>query len=364
MIDHIDNLNKKIKLLQTEVRDYKKTLMQLKQRSDIQDTLNEILNISLMHIPLQQQMEKILLIILSIEWLALEKKGCVFLTDETGQGLKMVAQHNLNESLLALCRHIQFGQCLCGIAARDQQLVFRDCVDSDHHIIPQDMQPHGHYNMPIVSNARTLGVLNLYLKHGHQSSPIEKSFLSACAKAMASIIERKKIEERLHHLSYQDELTRIPNRRQLMNDLDEIIIESEKRQRMFSVLFIDLDHFKTVNDSFGHEYGDRLLIQVTQRLQQPLRDTDIIARLGGDEFVVILEKIANSDTAMMIAQTLIEEISRPYVIDDHTLKIGASIGVSMFPAHDAHAEGLLKKADDALYYAKVNRGQAILYSPD
>ncbi len=224
--EHIQ-LKQEIVELNKQVETYQQGMVELKQRSDIQDTLNEMLNISLMQISLNDQMEKILLVVLSIPWLSLEEKGCVFLTDETGSGLKMVAYHNLGEPLLSMCGHIQFGQCLCGKAANAQELLFRNCIDHDHNIRPEGMQPHGHYNMPIVSKGKTLGVLNLYVKHGHHPTKLEQDFLGASAKAMASIIERKKIEEQLHKLSYMDELTGIANRRQFMNQLDEIIIESE-----------------------------------------------------------------------------------------------------------------------------------------
>jgi len=354
-------LQQEIADLQKQIVTYQQGMLELQQRSDIQDTLNEMLNISLMQIPLNEQMERILLIILNIPWLSLEKKGCVFLTDEAGTGLKMVAYHNLNEPLLSMCNHIRFGQCLCGKAANSQELIFRDCIDQDHDIRPEGMQPHGHYNMPIVSDGNTLGVLNLYVKHGHKQTELEQNLLSASAKAMAGIIERKKIEEKLHKLSYIDSLTGIPNRRHFMNQLDEVIIESRKA-RLFAILFIDLDRFKIVNDTFGHEFGDKILIEVAQRAQNNLRDTDIIARLGGDEFAVILEIIPSEEKAVEIAEQLIRSISMPYTINEKEISIGASIGISIYPAHSSHGESLLKKADEALYQAKEVRGKAILYS--
>lgn len=250
---------------------------------------------------------------------------------------------HLGESLLSMCDHIQFGECLCGKAAQKQELIFRNCIDHDHDIRPEGMQPHGHYNMPIISNDKTLGVLNLYVKHGHQQTTLEHEFLSASAKTMASIIERKKVEEQLHRLSYIDELTGIANRRQFMNHLDNVIEESQEHKRTFAVLFIDLDHFKAINDTRGHEYGDHILINATKRMQECLRETDIVARLGGDEFIVILEMISTADRAMEIANELIQSVSQPYNIKSETLAIGTSIGVSLYPQHHTHAEGLLKK---------------------
>ena len=328
--------------LESKLEAYKDSMIELQRRSDIQNALNEMLNISLMPISLNKQMEKILLLVLNIPWLALDEQGCIFLTDETGKGLRIVAHSNLGKSLLDLCTHIQFGQCLCGRAAAQQKLIFKQCIDHEHDIVPEGMTPHGHYNMPIISNKKTLGVLNLYVKHGHEQSTLEVDFLNASAKAMASIIERKKAEDRLYHLSYIDELTGIANRRKFMNHLDAVIINSLHHKQSFALLFMDLDHFKVVNDTYGHEYGDQLLVDVTERMKLSLRETDLLARLGGDEFVVVLENISGTEKSMQIARKLIETVSKEYKIKEKVLSIGVSIGVSLFPEHDSNAHGLLK----------------------
>ncbi len=360
-MNELSQLKERVAHLSDQVKTYEESMTELRQRSDIQDSLNEILNISLMHISLHEQMNKILMLVLTIPWLALDKKGGVFLTDDTGSGLEMVTHHNLGESLLKLCSHIQFGQCLCGRAAVSQDLIFKTCLDHEHDIMPEGITEHGHYNMPILSKGNTLGVLNLYVKHGHVQSKVEIDFLHATAKAMAGIIERKKIEEKLHRLSYLDDLTGIPNRRQFMKNLDEVIVDSGDKKNMFAVLFVDLDRFKSINDTFGHEFGDEILVQATLRMQESLRETDVIARLGGDEFVVILELISSPVMAMQIATKLIEALSDDYRIKSKSLSIGASIGVSIFPVHAEQSEALLKKADMALYEAKEDRGKAILY---
>lgn len=335
-------------------------MIELRQRGDIQDTLNEMLNISLMRISLARQMEKILSLALNISWLALDKKGCIVLTDASGEGLDMIAHQNMNDSLLGLCKNIQFGQCLCGRAALQQTLIFRDCVDDE--IVPAGMSPHGHYNMPIISNGDTLGVLNLYVAHGHKQSALMIGFLNATAKTMASIIERKKIEEKLHKLSYEDELTGIANRRQFMEHLDILITDYDDHKGLFALLFVDLDRFKQINDTYGHEYGDELLIQAAQRMGCCLRDTDFIARIGGDEFVITLNLISEPEDALLVAKQLIKVVSAEYRVKNKTLNISASIGISVHPTHDDDASGLLKKADIALYQTKEQRGDVILFS--
>ncbi|TNF06581.1 MAG: GGDEF domain-containing protein [Gammaproteobacteria bacterium] len=356
-------LEEEITRLTQQIEEYQLRMNELKQRSDIQDALNEILNISLMPVSLAEQMEKILVLVLDIPWLSLDKKGCVFLAGETGDSLKMVAHHNLNDSLLGLCSQIRFGQCLCGKAAATQELIFRDHVDHDHDIRPEGMRPHGHYNMPIVSHGKTLGVLNLYVREGHEQSQLEHGFLVACAKAMASIIERKRIEEQLHTLSYMDELTGIANRRSFMQHLDQIIDDAYLNSHMFAVLFIDLDYFKAVNDNHGHEYGDQVLVEAVDRIKACLRQTDFIARLGGDEFVAVLELVSGAEKALEVARQVISAVSQPYSLSGTVLNIGASVGVSLYPEHSKYSESLLRMADTALYQAKDSRGEAILYRP-
>ncbi|WP_198243840.1 sensor domain-containing diguanylate cyclase [methane-oxidizing endosymbiont of Gigantopelta aegis] len=275
MDNEYSEIKQDVSLLIRQIKKYEAQLNELKQRSDIQEALNEMLNISLLPLPLNEQMQRILLLVLNIPWLTLEKKGCVFLVDEMERGLIMVADHNLNTSLLTLCRHIQFGQCLCGKAAETQQLIFRDCIDQDHNIRPEGMAPHGHYNMPIILGDKVLGVLNLYVKHGHHSSKLERNFLEATAAAMANIIERKKFEEQLHALSHKDELTGIANRRQFMQQLAE---ETKQTNNIFALLFIDLDYFKQINDNYGHDYGDLILIHVARRAQKPPMSTYLSPR--------------------------------------------------------------------------------------
>ncbi len=359
MDDDYSEIKQDVSLLIRQVKKYEEQLNELKQRSDIQEALNEMLNISLLPLPLNEQMQRILLLVLNIPWLTLEKKGCVFLVDETEHGLIMVADHNLNTSLLTLCRHIQFGQCLCGKAAETQQLIFRDCIDQDHNIRPDGMKPHGHYNMPIILGDKVLGVLNLYVKHGHHSSKLERSFLEATAAAMANIIERKKFEEQLHALSHKDELTGIANRRQFMQQLAE---ETKQTNNTFALLFIDLDHFKQINDNYGHDYGDLILIHVARRAQKCLQEADLLARLGGDEFVALLKTFSSPEQVFAIAKAMIQTLSKPYHIKGTVLSIGASIGISLYPQHGSEIEELLKKADDALYSAKEKRGEVVIYT--
>ncbi|MEY8238737.1 MAG: GGDEF domain-containing protein [Cycloclasticus sp.] len=176
-------------------------------------------------------------------------------------------------------------QCLCDKAANSSSLIFRDCID--HEIRPEGIQPHGYDNMPIVSDGNTLGVLNLYVTHGHNQTKLAQNFLSASAKTSAGIIER-------HKLSYIDSLTGIPHRRNFMSQF----IES-RENRLFATLFIDSVDLKPLTTRLAMSLLTSILIEVTRRAQNNVRDTDIIARLAGDEFTVILEKIPSADKVNM-----------------------------------------------------------------
>ncbi|MEA3372404.1 MAG: EAL domain-containing protein [Campylobacterota bacterium] len=173
------------------------------------------------------------------------------------------------------------------------------------------------------------------------------------------ITERKKAEEKLleqknilNHQAHHDTLTELPNRA-LFNDRLEQGIEKAKRNKTnLALLFIDLDHFKQINDTLGHEIGDRVLKTVTQRLKAKIRKEDTLARLGGDEFTVIMEELAKAQDASLLAKKILETLAEPIQIDDNELYVSSSIGISLHPEDGESAHNLLKYADAAMYKAK------------
>ncbi|MFK7915802.1 MAG: putative bifunctional diguanylate cyclase/phosphodiesterase [Pseudomonadales bacterium] len=159
-------------------------------------------------------------------------------------------------------------------------------------------------------------------------------------------------EETIRHQAYHDSLTGLPNRL-LMNDrIRHAITLASRNQRTLTLLFMDLDHFKSVNDRLGHEVGDKLLIQVSQRLGARLRASDTICRLGGDEFTILLEDSTNKEGWKLVAADLIKRTAQPFEIDGHEVWVSASIGVSRYPADAQSAEELMRHADMAMYEAK------------
>jgi diguanylate cyclase (GGDEF)-like protein/PAS domain S-box-containing protein len=166
------------------------------------------------------------------------------------------------------------------------------------------------------------------------------------------ITVRKKMEERLDHLAHFDELTGVPNRKLLFDRLRQSLAMARRCKQQLAVLFIDLDGFKAINDSYGHEAGDIMLRSVAQRLRQTLRDSDTVARVGGDEFVVLLNNLNAVENISTIADKLIGAVSFPIKLDKLQCQVGASIGVSLFPEHGDTAETLLSCADSAMYQSK------------
>lgn len=169
---------------------------------------------------------------------------------------------------------------------------------------------------------------------------------------LVDISDIKAAREQLSFLAHHDPLTSLPNR-QLFNELlDHAILAAQRGGDQFALMFVDLDHFKNVNDSLGHKVGDQLLVDAAQRLQKELRGHDTLARIGGDEFLILLAPLKDPREAGQIARRLIDAMGKPFQLDCHTLYIGASIGISTFPGDGIHADALQQNADAALYQAK------------
>ncbi|KRA50474.1 putative bifunctional diguanylate cyclase/phosphodiesterase [Devosia sp. Root635] len=170
----------------------------------------------------------------------------------------------------------------------------------------------------------------------------------------SDITERKISERRITTLAHHDPMTGLLNRTKFTEQLSSCVARLERYGTPFSVMFLDLDQFKSVNDSRGHMAGDRLLTQVAQRIQAMVRETDLVARLGGDEFAVILPNDCNVDSVGGLAARMIEDIRRAYVIDDDQVNIGVSIGIAMAPMNGTRPDQILRNADLALYRAKAD----------
>ncbi len=170
----------------------------------------------------------------------------------------------------------------------------------------------------------------------------------------SDITDKKFSEDRIRHLAHHDGLTDLPNRTLFADRLNHALERSRRDDLKVALMFIDLDRFKNVNDSLGHQYGDRLLKVVASRLQHAVRDEDTLARFGGDEFVVLVEGVRSPEGAARVAQKLLALLEDPVVLDEHEIFVGASIGIALHPDDGTDSEALLRSADSAMYEAKAS----------
>jgi len=178
-----------------------------------------------------------------------------------------------------------------------------------------------------------------------------------------NVSDRKQAQQALEHQALHDALTDLPNRVLARDRLDQAILLARRQQTRVSLLIIDLDHFKEVNDTFGHQAGDQLLRQVGERFMAELRETDTVARLGGDEFAIVL-LAADADAAGKVAVKLLAALERPFIVEGQALDVGASIGIAVYPDHADTADTMLRRADIAMYVAKRSRRTHAIYTRD
>jgi diguanylate cyclase (GGDEF)-like protein/PAS domain S-box-containing protein len=213
--------------------------------------------------------------------------------------------------------------------------------------------------VPFFNRGRPMGVL---LVHSVERDTFTPEFVELLQRLAASVSfalenfdradEKANSDRKIEYLASHDSLTNLPNR-EMFNQLLHFAIEAAERyRRQFAVLFIDLDRFKVINDSLGHEAGDALLVEIGNRLRQNLRSSDVVARLGGDEFVVILEQTANGQGIENVTHSLLTALRQPLQLCGHECHTTASIGIAMYPADGTDVQTLTKNADMAMYLAK------------
>jgi diguanylate cyclase (GGDEF)-like protein len=181
------------------------------------------------------------------------------------------------------------------------------------------------------------------------------------ANLKKTIEKKEKAEDSLQYLAYHDELTGLPNRNLLIDRINHSIETAYRNKQPLGVLFLDLDRFKTINDSLGHLIGDKLIIEVSKRLIKTLRKEDTISRNGGDEFVIVIQRMVSSEEIIGIAQKVIDNLTRIFDIDSHKIHIGSSIGVSLYPGDGRSGQELIRNADTAMFSAKKAGGNRLQF---
>ncbi|MDH3355741.1 MAG: diguanylate cyclase, partial [Chromatiales bacterium] len=178
------------------------------------------------------------------------------------------------------------------------------------------------------------------------------------------VSDKREAEKRIKHLALHDPLTDLPNRTLFNDRIDQGIHNADRNRTKMGLMFIDLNLFKQVNDSFGHNAGDQLLIAVSERLLKLIRASDTLARIGGDEFTIIVNSVTEPEDLALIAHKIIALIEKPFDLLEHTVTIGCSIGSAIYPTNAADRESLLKQADSAMYRAKKSATEHYFFTED
>lgn len=236
--------------------------------------------------------------------------------------------------------------------------------DGDKHGIQRVIDAEESQWQGEVWNRRKSG--EIYPAHEHISAVRDdQGRIVNFVSVLSDITEAKDAEDRLQHLAHHDSLTGLPNRLQFGGALEGALERAKRHNQQLALLFLDLDRFKNINDTLGHDSGDRLLKGVAERLRKTVRAEDFVARLGGDEFTVVMEELASADDAAILAEKLIEALARPMQLGEQELTPSATVGIAVYPDDGADPAALLKAADVAMYRAKAQGRQTFeFYTPE
>ncbi|MES2032305.1 MAG: EAL domain-containing protein [Pseudomonadota bacterium] len=244
----------------------------------------------------------------------------------------------------------------CGTSAFRGQPVLAIDIENDPLWLPYNSAPlaaglKACWSVPIkAKDGRVIGTFAFYFRESRRPSRWHRCIVDACVHLAAVAIEREEARNEISRLAYIDALTGLPNRTHMRQLMERAVAECSADAQM-ALIFLDLDHFKDVNDTLGHAVGDELLVAVTQRLHRHIRPGDILGRQGGDEFIVLMPNCIVAD-ASRIASRLTEALSVPLQLSSNQVSISASAGISMFPDNARDLDSLLKYADAAMYKAK------------
>lgn len=206
------------------------------------------------------------------------------------------------------------------------------------------------------TNGQPLGLIVAHYRDESRQRPHDRELIWVATHLTSIAIERRRAEDRLQVMAHYDVLTGLPNRVLFHDRLQQAIARAERSHGPVALMFLDLDRFKTINDTLGHDSGDVLLREVSIRLQACMREVDTVARLGGDEFTVILEQIGRAEDAATVASKIIEALIPPILLGDQETYVTASIGITIYPVDGHSVERLLKNADMAMYRTKEEGG--------
>ncbi|HYK72613.1 MAG TPA: EAL domain-containing protein, partial [Pseudoneobacillus sp.] len=298
-------------------------------------------------------------IILMIEKLSDGGRCSILLADESKTRLLMGSAPNLpkgyNEEINGISIGPRAGS--CGTSAHYKRTIIvsdicKDALWTRYRDIAQKYQLKSCWSSPILDNQdEVLGTFAMYKNHVATPSDAVLKFIEKATYLAKLAILHYKAEDTINHMAYHDPLTGLPNRRLFKKRFEHSLEKKAWKEIETSLIFLDLDRFKVINDSLGHTIGDLLLQKVANRLKYSLRRKDFIGRQGGDEFLILLEDSTKDETEL-VAKRILKALSRPFRLKGHEVVITPSIGISLYPAHGNDPETLIRNADIAMYDAK------------
>ena len=286
-----------------------------------------------------------------------ERKRNERLEHHRREALEMVAQNQpLEEVLHRLLEMIEhyYPEATACISLVDER-PFAGYESKRHEALLQGRREHAVVSI-LAYDGRVLGALEIYRRHTRPLTPAERVFLDGQAKLATIALEHRQITNRLAYQAQHDSLTGLPNRTLQEDRLHQAIALARRQSKMAAVVYLDLDRFKLINDSLGHGVGDKLLVQVAQRLQSAVRTADTLARTGGDEFTAVLVGVEDPKEVQVVGERLVAAMEMPFPIGDRELFVSVSVGIAIFPQDGEDAATLQKNADIAMYMAK-SRGK-------
>jgi len=259
---------------------------------------------------------------------------------------------------------------VCGTAMyRRQPVVVSDVREdplcADYRALAAAHGLRACWSTPIVSHeGQVLGSFAMYYGEVHHPNSAETQLIGFATRIARIAIEHRRAEEHVRYMADHDALTGLATRTVLRDRMQQAIVQAHRNRGMVGLLFIDLDHFKPINDSLGHRVGDQLLQEAAKRLTSCLREGDSVARIGGDEFIIMLPALSDGADAASAGAKVQEALTQPFMIDDHELNISGSIGISLYPSDGSDVDALMRAADSAMYHAKdKGRGNYQFFTP-
>jgi diguanylate cyclase (GGDEF)-like protein/PAS domain S-box-containing protein len=283
----------------------------------------------------------------------------IYLLDEAGYRLQHISAPSLPNNLLETLEEpfLSHSINLTTESNGNEPDISREIENSSmyrkHKELAAEMGLHTSWTSPILtSKGKVLGIVSVYYRKVQEPLNYDKQLVEIAANLTGIAVERKEAEQNLDYLAHYDALTHLPNRVLFLDRLTQALASARRNNRLVALMFLDLDRFKNINDTLGHDSGDQLLTEVATRLSSCIRSEDTVSRLGGDEFTIILGEINSAEDAAHIAQKLLHTLTDPFNLKGHEVFVSASIGITIFPDDSGDSDSLLKNADMAMYDAK------------